>query len=213
MHRRRLQAPPGTPPAPAWPQQTPRARGTRRSRRTGTVAALTLALLAAATATAVADPVRDPLPIGPDTAVTGLVNGAATGAVIEVGCFGPVLPGRTGHPLAGQYVEAETGPVSSATGGCTGSLAHSLVVTVAGSPGGSVLLVGTLSGFPCEAAGPDRAEPALPRQHVGALHPRADQPDRAPRRGAGHPGQRPLTGSPPEDRAVHSNSVPPLRVR
>ena len=102
--------------------------------------------LSGATA-AVADPIQDPVPIRPDTAFTGLVNGVSTDAVIKVGCFGPILPGQTGHPLAGQTVEAESGPSPVSTGGYTGSAANSLVVTIAGSPSGSIIVVGTLTSF------------------------------------------------------------------
>jgi hypothetical protein len=125
------------------------ARRTSRLRRTGTIAALTVVLLSAASAaTAVADPVQDPILIGPDTAFSGLVNGASTDATIKVACLGPIVSGQTGHPLAGQTVQADSGPVPVSTGGYTGSAAHSLVVTVAGSsPSGAVVVIGTLTSF------------------------------------------------------------------
>lgn len=93
--------------------------------RIAALGASTLLALAATAATASAA-VIDPLPIGPGIAFTGQVGGVSTGAVIQVGCFGPVTPGETGHPLAGQYLEVVTGPDSSATAGYTGTLATSI---------------------------------------------------------------------------------------
>jgi hypothetical protein len=115
-------------------------------RRTAISAALTAALLACTGVTAAAA-VQDPIPIGPNMPFHGLVNGATVGAVIRVGCFGPILPGQTGHPLSGQTVEADSTPPTSTTGGFTGSAAHSIVVTVQGSPSGSIIVIGTLTSF------------------------------------------------------------------
>ncbi|MBV9032631.1 MAG: hypothetical protein JO364_20490 [Pseudonocardiales bacterium] len=47
-----------------------------------------------------------------------------------MGCFGPIRPGQTGHPLAGQTVEVL--PVAAATTrdiGFTGSAAHAVDVS------------------------------------------------------------------------------------
>lgn len=58
---------------------------------------------------------------------SGLVNGSdgiTSAAVIQTNCFGPVQPGQTGHPLAGQSVEVELAkPPVSANGdiGFTGN--------------------------------------------------------------------------------------------
>lgn len=102
-------------------------------------------LLAAGTATtAVA---QDPLPVGPNLYFNGLVNGSTTNAPIQVGCFGPITPGETGHPLAGQYVEADTTIPSSTTTGYTGTAAHSLQVTLTSATGSSIATIGTLSAF------------------------------------------------------------------
>lgn len=43
-------------------------------------------------------------PIGPNRYFDGVVNAATTNAVIQMGCFGPAVPGQTGQPLPGQYV-------------------------------------------------------------------------------------------------------------
>jgi hypothetical protein len=44
--------------------------------------------------------------VGPDQFFTGVVNGTdgntSTPITIEMACFGPVMPGQTGHPLGGQ---------------------------------------------------------------------------------------------------------------
>ncbi|MFC1408312.1 hypothetical protein ACEZCY_03330 [Streptacidiphilus sp. N1-12] len=126
---------------------------TRLSRSATLATALALALLSGATAAtaAVADdpgPIQDPIPVGPNLFFHGLVNGAAANAVIKVGCFGPILPGQTGHPLAGQYVEAVTDlPSSTTVGGYTGSAAHSLVVGIQGASSSAGPAIGTLTSF------------------------------------------------------------------
>jgi hypothetical protein len=74
--------------------------------------ALSATSLGAAGAAA-ADPVPVPVPIAPHQVFLGEVNGTSTGAVIKVGCFGPVWPGRTGHPVGGQSVDVVPGPSSS----------------------------------------------------------------------------------------------------
>ena len=54
--------------------------------------------------------------IGPNQYFGALVNGrngVATPAPIQMACFGPLLPGHTGHPLAGQTIEVVR-PVSTA---------------------------------------------------------------------------------------------------
>jgi hypothetical protein len=80
-----------------------------------------LAIAAPATAASAATPV--PLPVGPDIAFSGLVNGVSSGAPVQVGCFGPIVVGETGHPLAGQTLEVVTGTTVSAGSGYTGSAA------------------------------------------------------------------------------------------
>jgi hypothetical protein len=48
--------------------------------------------------------------------------------VIYVVCPGPVWPGRLGHPVAGQPVQAVLGPATT-PGGYTGSLGRSVVAS------------------------------------------------------------------------------------
>jgi hypothetical protein len=76
------------------------------SRRTlvavAAAAAVTLLMVASASAL----PVQGK--VGPNQVFGGLVNGqggASAPAVIRMACFGPLRPGQTGHPLAGQTVE------------------------------------------------------------------------------------------------------------
>ncbi|WP_042378209.1 hypothetical protein [Streptacidiphilus melanogenes] len=108
------------------------ARSTRHPLRTTATAAAALGL-ATALATAVAPAARaagvvDPAPIGPNQFFTGLVNGTATGAAIQMACFGPVTAGETGHPLAGQTVEVLPSPASGTVDvGYTGSAATGIV--------------------------------------------------------------------------------------
>ena len=49
-------------------------------------------------------------PIGPHQRFYGLVNGSSGSAVIRMGCFGPIQPGQTGHPFAGQTVAVTRSP-------------------------------------------------------------------------------------------------------
>ena len=68
-------------------------------------------------------------PIGPNQVFGGLVNGSTgdpTPATIRMGCFGPVRPGQTGHPLAGQTVEVFRPEVIMGHFGFTGSAANSI---------------------------------------------------------------------------------------
>jgi len=99
--------------------------------RLWSVPVLAAALLLATPAAAHAGGVIDPAPIGPNQAFLGQVNGVSSGATIKVGCFGPVFPGQTGHPLDNQTVSAV--PITSPTPlhpGYTGSLGTSIGVTV-----------------------------------------------------------------------------------
>ena len=71
-----------------------------------TLAALALSAAAAPAAQAV----QDPIPVGPNYYFTALVNGGPTPTstaepVIKVICPGPIYPGKTGHPAAGQTVQ------------------------------------------------------------------------------------------------------------
>jgi len=85
------------------------------------LAALVLTAAAVPSVALAAGPVQDPLPIGPNQAFIGLVNGKSSGAVITMVCPGPIAAGETGHPLGGQTVEVETVLPVAAADGFTGS--------------------------------------------------------------------------------------------
>ncbi|HEV2637618.1 MAG TPA: hypothetical protein VGX23_20870 [Actinocrinis sp.] len=102
---------------------TPRQHGRHSRYRYPALAALALAAALAPSAAFATTPVQDPLPIGPNQSFVGVVNGKAANAVITMVCPGPITPGETGHPLAGQYVEVETVVPVAAADGFTGSSA------------------------------------------------------------------------------------------
>jgi hypothetical protein len=58
-------------------------------------------------------------PIGPNQLFDGFVNHHRPEAIILVACPGPIGPGRTGHPLAGQSLSVL--PSVDVVGGFTGS--------------------------------------------------------------------------------------------
>ena len=85
----------------------------------GVAAAL---LLATASSTALADGST----IGPNQGFVGRVNGGFSKVTISMACFGPVVPGQTGHPMSGQTLEVIPPPPVVYGGihpGYTGSLA------------------------------------------------------------------------------------------
>ena len=87
---------------------------------------LSLALVAVAAPAGGAAPAGAASKIGPQQFFTGVVNGTAGNTVspipIEVGCFGPVTPGETGHPLGGQTLSVHQlfPPVATSSLGRTG---------------------------------------------------------------------------------------------
>jgi hypothetical protein len=94
------------------------------------VAAASAVLVAATAAPATAGGVVDPAPIGPHNYFIGQVNNMTGPATIQMACFGPVVPGQTGHPLAGQTVKVlPVTPPTSSIVGYTGTAATSIVVT------------------------------------------------------------------------------------
>ncbi|MEV6009750.1 hypothetical protein AB0M29_23425 [Streptomyces sp. NPDC051976] len=103
-----------------------------RSRALGRLAALALTggAVALSTAGPAAAGVVDPAPIAPHQLFVGQVNGVTVGAVIKVGCFGPVTPGETGHPMAGQTVDVmpDVAVPTPADAGYTGELADHINV-------------------------------------------------------------------------------------
>lgn len=93
------------------------------------IAAAAATIIAVTATPAGADPIIDPAPIGPNQHFSGEVNDHAGHATIQMGCFGPIHPGQTGHPLAGQTVKVlpTPAPVTSDLG-FTGSAAHAIAV-------------------------------------------------------------------------------------
>jgi len=72
----------------------------------GTVAVAALAVLVGPAGASTVVPAQGK--VGPHQVFGGLVNdqsGIGTPAPIRMACFGPVRPGETGHPMAGQTVE------------------------------------------------------------------------------------------------------------
>ena len=68
--------------------------------------------------------------VGPHQVFGGLVNGkngVPAPAVIRMACFGPVRPGQTGHPMAGQTVEVFRPEAIVGHFGNTGAHATSIV--------------------------------------------------------------------------------------
>lgn len=92
------------------------------------LAALVLAAAVVPSTAFATGPIQDPIAIGPNMPFVGLVNGVSSDAVITLACLGPITPGETGHPMAGQTVEVETVlPVTSVDGN-TGSAGKSIDV-------------------------------------------------------------------------------------
>ncbi len=99
------------------------------------LASVALVLLMVAPVPAVAEP---GVGVRHRQAFAGRVNGSFDGATIEMACFGPVTPGRTGHPMAGQTLEVLSPLPPIAVGtihpGRTGSAASSIVALLRGAP-------------------------------------------------------------------------------
>lgn len=88
-----------------------------------------------AAAAATMGPIPSPPPIGPNQYFSGLVNGSdgiTSPAIIKTDCIGPVTPGQTGHPTAGQTVEVVLAQPTGAGGdlGYTGN-ANSIAAALA----------------------------------------------------------------------------------
>jgi hypothetical protein len=90
------------------------------------------AIVVAAASPAAAGGVVDPVPITPNQAFNGLVNGATGVSRIAVNCDGPTDVVPTGHPVAGQvFTAVQADPTGTVPGtGFTGSAGTSLVVSV-----------------------------------------------------------------------------------
>lgn len=105
-------------------------RSTHPLRNAFTLAALTVLGGTVGLSSAAAAEVSPP-PVRPHQAFVGQVNGSTVGAVVTVGCFGPVSATSTGHPIAGQTVSAVLLPGAqpqSSTVGYTGESADRLLV-------------------------------------------------------------------------------------
>ncbi|MDI5963418.1 hypothetical protein POF50_000355 [Streptomyces sp. SL13] len=105
------------------------------------------ALLTAAGAGVAAAAVPDPVPVGPNQSFSGTVNGQATSAAIRTDCGGPIVVGETGHPVAGQSVAAVLGGSSTAPGGYTGTVGHSLLVTLDAATSTADGVIGTTTNY------------------------------------------------------------------
>ena len=94
------------------------------------ITAATAMIVAGTAVPAMAGGVIDPAPIGPKTYFVGEVNNSTGPATVQMACFGPVVPGQTGHPLAGQTVTAlpVATPTSTSTG-YTGTAATAISVS------------------------------------------------------------------------------------
>ncbi len=77
-------------------------------------------------------------PIGQDQAFVGRVNGSFHRATIAMACFGPVQPGQTGHPMAGQTLDVLSPLPPTAVGpihpGNTGSATRIVAVLRGATP-------------------------------------------------------------------------------
>jgi hypothetical protein len=103
-----------------------------------------LAALAAAGLAAPSAQAADPVAVGPNIFFTASVNPLSTSAaaepVIKVVCPGPITPGETGHPLAGQFVEVDAvgPPVTTTQVGFTGSAAREIDALFSGPSSATV---------------------------------------------------------------------------
>ncbi|WP_322780062.1 hypothetical protein [Frankia sp. Cas4] len=114
-----------------------------RSGRKLAVAGTVMTAVAAATVgtAAAADPIT------PKQYFEGFVNSAPANATIQMGCFGPVSPGETGHPLAGQTVAVQRVVDPVVLPGYTGSAGTTIAVGFPG-PATTSPLVFTSYGTP-----------------------------------------------------------------
>lgn len=97
------------------------------------LATVALVLLVVTPVSAVATPGGA---VGHRQAFAGRVNGSFDDATIAIACFGPVTPGETGHPMAGQTLEVLSPLPPIAVGtihpGKTGSAATTIVAMLRG---------------------------------------------------------------------------------
>lgn len=102
----------------------------RRS-RCGVVTTVIVSAVVAGLSLSAGPALAGPRPrVGPHQSFDGLVNGhrgnAAVPVVVFVACAGPIRPGETGHPVAGQTVEILPAAAARAHSGSTGDAATSI---------------------------------------------------------------------------------------
>jgi hypothetical protein len=104
--------------------------------RATVVAALLTAVAGAALLSGGAWGARGPLrrgPVQPGLEFGGMVNGARPSATVQVGCFGPITSGQSGHPLRGQTLQVFR-PEALLVDGFTGSQATRIVAYFSDDP-------------------------------------------------------------------------------
>ncbi|MFN2606429.1 MAG: hypothetical protein ABR511_00840 [Acidimicrobiales bacterium] len=112
----------------------PRPRTGSRNQRSGMKRLAIFVMLAAAVvgtasaASAASAAAADQPPIQPGQLFTGFVNGQRPDATISMACFGPVRPGQTGHPMAGQTLSVSRS--LDVPGGNTGSAGTRIKVLI-----------------------------------------------------------------------------------
>jgi hypothetical protein len=112
-----------------------------------TTLAAALVVTAVPADSAVAGRAADPVPIGPKQFFAGLVFGITEQSQIEISCAGPAT---TGHPVAGQSVEAVLlAPPSPRSAGFTGTAAKGIKVVLSWTAKTKTVVVpiGTLTGY------------------------------------------------------------------
>ena len=86
--------------------------------------------------------------IGPNQYFSASVNGQlgiGSPATIQMSCFGPLHPGQTGHPMAGQTVEVFRPEVIVTHQGFTGPNAHSISAFFNGPPPSPAVAAGNVT--------------------------------------------------------------------
>ena len=105
-------------------------------------------LLALGTAGAASAAGSLPVPIGPNQYYVGLVNGVSSGAVVRTDCPATGPSAQTGHPLGGQTAMVSLYDGVTTTWGFTGSVAHSVRVTIGGTASaGTPAVIGTTTDY------------------------------------------------------------------
>ena len=86
--------------------------------------------------------------VGPNQYFSASVNGqlgVGAPATIQMACFGPLRPGETGHPMAGQTVEVFRPEVIVAQEGFTGPSAHRISAFFNAPPPSPVVAAGNVT--------------------------------------------------------------------